>query len=114
MAIQALEKKYPAENEDIDTIITGIDGKDYVVDVIEGLKKWTPYLPEPDHIVIIEKILPPVEETKVEVVKKTNNYQKFISEMSLKLKNDKETKNLSGEERMNIIRQMWKESKNSA
>jgi len=49
------ESKYPAENEDIDTIITGKDGKDYVVDIIDGIKKWILYLPEPDDLVLIQK-----------------------------------------------------------
>jgi hypothetical protein len=107
------EVRYPAELEDIDTIIAGSDGKDYVVDIIDGMKRWVPYLPEPDHVVTIEKILPKIDlpgasTQKEEGAKKQpTKYQLFVTEMIPRLK--KEHPNMSGTERMELIRQMWKD-----
>lgn len=106
------ESRYPAELEDIDTIITGSDGKDYVVDVVDGIKKWIPYLPELDHVVTIEQILPKIDlpggniQKEVPTKKIKNKYQMFVQEMNPKLK--KEHPKMSGTERMELIRQMWK------
>lgn len=105
------EARYPAENEDIDTIITGSDGKDYVVDIVDGAKTWVPYLPEPDHVVTIEKILPKIDllgDAKQEPpAKKKNRYQIYVDEMIPKLR--AEHPRMSGTERMALIRQMWKD-----
>lgn len=111
MADTTPEARYPAEREDIDTIITGSDGKDYVVDIVDGTKRWVPYLPEPDHVVTIEKILPRIElaggTKEPELSKKQNRYQIFVNEMIPKLK--AEFPKMSGTERMSLIRQRWKD-----
>lgn len=106
------ESRYPAEREDLDTIITGPDGKDYVVDTVEGFKKWVPYLPEPSDVVIIEKILTPdlALPTAEEIPKKSpNKYQMFLKTMTEKLK--KEEPDLLPKDRMKKIQQLWKEQK---
>jgi hypothetical protein len=108
------EKKYPAANEDIDTIITGLDGQDYVVDVgDDGVKKWVLYLPEANHCVIIEKILPPLaslcieeKDTKKPVPTK---YHLFLSEMTKKIKESEP--DLPAKDRQKKIQQLWKERK---
>lgn len=107
------EARYPAELEDIDTIITGLDGKDYVIDIVDGMKRWVPYLPEPDHVVTIEKILPKIDlpggtTQKEDAAKKQpTKYQLFVTEMIPKIK--KEHPNMSGTDRMELIRRMWKD-----
>lgn len=113
MAEDSPEKRYPAEKEDIDTIITGSDGRDYVVDVVDGMKKWVPYLPEQGDIIIIEKLLPKLEVLQAvkeqPKEKKRNGYQMFVSEMTRKLK--EEHKNMSAEERRKIISELWAKEK---
>lgn len=32
-----------AKNEDPNTVMNGIDGNDYIVDIIKGIKTWIPY-----------------------------------------------------------------------
>lgn len=107
------ESKYPAALEDIDTIITGKDGKDYVVDVIEGVKKWVPYLPEPDHVIVLEKILPDLAFAKAELDKnpQPNQYQKFLKETTDWLK--KNEPNLSPAERRERVKTLWAAKKSS-
>ena len=109
------EKKFPAENEDIDTIITGTDGKDYVVDVVEGLKKWVPYLPESDDEIIIEKTLPrvegpsPVKKKEKNPAKEHSKYAEYLKEMTAKFKMEKP--DLVPKERISLIQEMWKTAK---
>lgn len=102
------ESRYPAALEDIDTIITGKDGKDYVVDVVNGIKKWVPYLPEPDHVIVLEKILPDLEfAAKAEEEKKTNpnKYHVFLKETTDWLK--KTEPQLTPGERRKRVQEMW-------
>lgn len=107
------ENKYPASKEDIDTIITGPDGKDYVVDIVDGEKKWVLYLPEPDDLILIHKVLPSINNDNEEnqkptlTIKKPNKYQIFISEMTKKIK--EEQPKLPATERRKLVQQLWKD-----
>jgi hypothetical protein len=110
------ETKYPAKNEDVDTIITGSDGKDYVVELVDKIKKWIPYLPEPTDIVIIEKVLPPTpvpesksRQTLMKAISEQLSWPEFCSESTTRLR--KEEPQLSGAERKAIISDLWKEYK---
>jgi hypothetical protein len=115
------EKKYPAINEDIDTIITGLDGKDYIVDVIDGIRQWTLYLPEADDEIIIEKTLPSIENIRKDlseplpilaVVKKgkgPNKYQHFLKEQTTRLK--LEYPDMTSNERKTAIHDLWEAEK---
>lgn len=93
------EHRFPAELEDVDTIIEGKDGRDYVVDVIEGLKKWVLYVREPNDIVIEKKIIcvNPAP---------SNRYQSFLKEMTEKLKVSEP--DLAPKDRLKKIQLMWK------
>ena len=120
-----LQKAFPAELEDVDTIITAPDGKDYVVDVIAGLKQWVLYNPDPDDVIEIEKVpfpealIPPPKKQAPPAPKKSptkeppkqNRYQIFVSEQTVKLK--LEQPNLSGQDRLALIRDMWKHQKDA-
>lgn len=110
------ESKFPAANECIDTIICGKDGNDYVVDIIDGIRKWVPYLPLPDDVVTIEHIKKDVCKEKGEVshVEKNtpkqpspNRYQQYLKDMTAKLKN--ENPDLAPKDRLELIRKMWKD-----
>jgi hypothetical protein len=110
------ESKYPAADEDIDTIISGTDGKDYIVDIIDGIRQWVLYLPEVNDVIIIEKSLPPIEFIKKEITapektpeKKLTDYHHFMSEMTIKLK--KEYPNMKAPERRTKISEMWAKEK---
>lgn len=110
------ESKYPAADEDIDTIISGTDGKDYIVDIVDGMRKWVLYLPEDDDVIIIEKSLPPIEFIKKEITapektekKPMNDYQQFTSEMTIKLK--KEYPEMKAPERRAKISELWAKEK---
>lgn len=112
MADATPEARHPAEKEDIDTIIAGSDGRDYVVEVVEGVKKWVPYLPEADDVVVIDKILPKIDlpvqkspQKPAPAKKGPNKYQIFVSEMTKKLK--EEQPNLQPSDRISIIKQLW-------
>lgn len=109
------ESRFPAQKEDVDTIITGKDGKDYIVDIIDGIKKWVLYLPEPNDHIIVEKVLPDIEiqQSPPETEKKgnPNKYQTFLSEMTKKLK--KEEPHLNADERRKKISELWKIHKSS-
>lgn len=95
------EKKYPAEHEDVDTIIEGKDGRDYVVDVVDGMKKWVLYVRDPNDIVIEKKI----------VIQPANTYQSFLKEMTEKLK--VQEPDLPPVDRLKKIQHMWRESKSN-
>jgi hypothetical protein len=104
------ESKYPAQNEDIDTIITGTDGLDYIVDIVDGQKKWVLYLPNLNDEITIQKTLPVLENAKKEapkVKREPNKYQKFLSETTTSLKQNRPE--LSASERKEIIKKLWKE-----
>ena len=116
------ESKYPAENEDIDTIITGPDGQDYVVDIVDGLRSWIVYLPHEDDMLIIKKILPRIDDTQIIDTnkdintkkpnannKESNGYQKFMNEMVDKIKQD--NPEIAGTDRIKMIRSMWADRK---
>jgi len=112
------ESKYPAANEDIDTIISGSDGKDYIVDIVEGIRQWVLYLPEDDDEIIIEKSLPPIEFIKKEITapektkkKPLTDYHHFMSEMTIKLK--KENPDMKAPERRAKISEMWAKEKHA-
>lgn len=118
------EKKYPAINEDIDTIITGLDGKDYIVDVIDGIRQWILYLPEPDDEIIIEKTLQSID-IDIKNIKKEisepvllvkigrgpTKYQIFLKEQTTRLKT--EFPKMTSNERKNTIHDLWEASKSS-
>lgn len=95
------EDRFPAENEDIDTIIEGKDGRDYVVDVVDGMKKWVLYVRDPNDIVIEKKI--------TLALPGTNRYQTFLKEMTEKLKI--EEPDLAPGARLKKIQQMWRDRK---
>lgn len=97
------QDRFPAEHEDIDTIIEGKDGRDYVVDVVDGMKKWVLYVREPNDIVIEQKIARPNLPSNI------NRYQSFLKEMTEKLKI--EEPDLAPGARLKKIQQMWRESK---
>lgn len=67
---------YPAENEDIYTVMNGKDGEDYIVELVDGIKTWLPYERLPNDEEVIEyvyeeaKETPPKEEPKKPVKKK--------------------------------------------
>ena len=111
------ETKYPAANEDIDTIITGTDGKDYIVDIIDGLKQWVLYLPEPHDEIIFMKVLPPIsmlpklneEVAPTPKAKGPNKYQLFVSDITKKLK--KEHPEMTALQRKERIARLWQEQK---
>lgn len=112
------EPRYPAAEEDVDTIITGSDGKDYVVELIEDIKKWVPYLPDPNDVIIIDKVLPPLNapntnsksnSPKNNQDQKPMTWQDFSSDMSEKIK--KENPNLTGAQRKAKVSELWKEYK---
>jgi hypothetical protein len=118
------EKKYPAINEDIDTIITGLDGKDYIVDVIDGIRQWTLYLPEEDDEIIIERTLQSID-IDIKNIKKEisepvllvkigrgpTKYQHFLKEQTTRLKT--EFPAMTSNERKNTIHDLWEASKSS-
>lgn len=97
------EHRFPAESEDIDTIIEGKDGRDYVVDVVDGLKKWVLYVRDPNDIVIEQRMVFPSNNM--------NRYQSFLKEMTEKLKI--EDPGLAPGARLKKIQQMWKERKST-
>lgn len=106
------ESRYPAEKEDVDTIVAGSDGRDYVVDVVDGVKKWVPYLPEPDDLVVIDKILPKIDlpvqkspQKPAPAKKGPNKYQLYVSDMTKRLK--EERPELAAADRIAVIKQMW-------
>ena len=83
------------------------------MDVIDGFKKWTLYLPEQNDEIIIQKVLPPlkdISDVKPTVISKgPNKYQVFMSEMTKTLKT--EQPNLTSVERKEIISKLWEEEK---
>ncbi len=109
------EPRYPAAEEDVDTIITGSDGKDYVVELIDNIKKWVLYLPDPNDTIIIEKVLPPLEMPNApslssnKLEQKQLTWQDFSKETSDRIK--KEEPHLSGSERKAKVSELWKEYK---
>lgn len=115
------EPRYPAAEEDVDTIITGSDGKDYVVELIENIKKWVLYLPDPNDTIIIDKVLPPMNAPSTSkpnsssleknVSNKPQTWQDFSSEMTEKIK--KEEPHLSGAERKAKVSLLWKDYKSN-
>ena len=114
------EPRYPAAEEDVDTIITGSDGKDYVVELVNDIKKWVPYLPDPNDTIIIDKVLPPINapstsKPKSSPDKNSNDkpltWQDFSSEMTEKIKKDEP--HLSGAERKAKVSELWKEYKSN-
>jgi hypothetical protein len=115
------ESRYPAINEDIDTIITGLDGKDYIVDVIDGIRQWTLYLPEPDDHIIIEKTLQSIdidiknikkeisEPVPVVVKKGPTKYHCFLQEQTARLKT--EFPKMTSNDRKIAIHDLWEAEK---
>lgn len=97
------ENRFPAENEDIDTIIEGKDGRDYVVDVVDGVKKWVLYVRNPNDIVIEQKMVLASPPSNI------NRYQSFLKEMTEKLKIEEPS--LAPGARLKKIQQMWRDLK---
>lgn len=111
------EAKYPAVDEDIDTIIAGTDGKDYIVDIMDGMKQWVLYLPEANDEIVIQKVLPPINDLPklqaepVNVAKGANKYQVFMSEITKQLKKDHPE--MTSGQRREMVSKLWKEKKES-